>query len=160
MLLQTAGTACCVISDNVWCSGSVYNAHQARHMYSWNGPGSDWIRQPDLPVNMGQHSMVYDKVHKAIWILASRDSPNVYRYFPGIRKWQTEQPLPNTRMNTESILCFPGKYIVTPGGTVLGSTSDTIDLTDITTGKTFTSHTKLISPLGEPVVACITRTRP
>lgn len=125
--------ACCVIDDAAWCSGSGSPSHSYR-MYRWAGPGSLWIRQPDLPGSIMLHSMVCDEANMAIWALARYYTSCVFMYSVDDRSWHIKGPLPQRRAYTESVLCG-GKYIITPGGDTESGTAATILLTDTTTGK-------------------------
>lgn len=112
-------------------------------MYSWQGPGSAWVRRTDLPEHTQYHTVVYDAAHRAIWLYAAR-STIVYMFSLDNKTWQTVQPLRQWWGDTDSVLC--GHYIITPGGAIHSAASigtTRILITDTRTGKTVISNTRL-----------------
>ncbi len=128
-------------------------------MYSWAGPGSSWVRQPDLPGSVQYHTMIYDEANKAIWTNAGMFGTAYYRYSVDSRKWQVKKPLPYRTYYTNSVLCNNGKFIITPGGYTDSSgkykATAMILLMDISTEQTIISTTTLPIPVNQHVVACI-----
>ncbi len=127
-------------------------------MYSWAGPGSSWVRQPDLPDSVKYHTMTYDKANKAIWTSAGRIGTAYYRYSVESRKWQAKA-LPYTTYYTNGVLCNNGKFIIIPGGKANPSgyfePTAMIQLMDISTEQTIIANTTLPRGIDGHVAACI-----
>ncbi len=121
-------------------------------MYSWDGPGSGWVRQADLPDTAGYHTMIYDEANKAIWTYAGHIGTHLFRYSMESRRWQRKQLLQLNGYFSISALCNE-KFIIIPGGV---SAPSTILLMDISTEHTIISNTRLPIPVNRHVVACIT----
>ncbi len=148
------GTRCCVLDQTAWCSGGRSSSF-SRLMYSWTGPGSAWTRRTDLPGQIVYHSMVCDQAHKKIWILGGLSSDVVYRYSVESGMWQTMPSLPDRRTYTQSLLCNNSQVLITPGGFLQYSLTDTILLTNTETIQTMKSAITLPIPVYAYVSSCL-----
>lgn len=153
------GAACCVVHGVVFCCGGRTPENWSCHMYSWAGPGSDWIRRPDLPGEMAFHSMVYNMTHQDLWTIGGWQSMAVYVYSLETAVWRQMALLPQPRYNSQSVLCS-SHYIITPGGYEgLRQPTDSILLTNIINGQTIYYQTNLPNTVSRHCVALVKQTR-
>ncbi len=136
-----------------WCFGGSDHLD----VFSWAGPGSNWIRRRNLAEDLNYYSVVYDETHKAIWALASE---KIYMYSLDDDVWQLKKTFSEwfeKRWRTGSVLC--GSYIFTLGGQLEGpglALTNMILLTDTRTGQTVISNTTANVSLWGHVVALVT----
>ncbi len=149
------------MGSTVWIGGGTLTSWELPHgftrsFYSWAGPGSAWIKKPNLPETMFFHNLVYDG-RRSIWALALTYSSSVFEFSLDDETWSTKERWSRWRYSA-CVLCQ--NYIITFGGWEQTYSTDTILVTDIRTGRTVKSSTKLPSINRQHCAARIIATKP